>query len=460
MDSVAPTAATMPGTQRWTFNLWGPGDEQYDSHERATVRTAHASPPAVLGYATNFDVPNGTDKECEGFEVEIEDITDTQITYTWPGSPGYPNPYGNSHTFTNTTFSNGHTGVIVRFVAAYSNGAWSAKTPIGQVNHFGIHVNGNAGMQRYSWLCDLGGFSTGSTGVLTPYGGSTQGNFYPIPSVPAVVPSIVATPTGEQVQTTIAPAVPPQPAEPQFQDGVWVVKYQASSPNAVDVNQLLVTDPEIQNAINNSQISSIAELFQPDPGTNRGLEQEPPDPIDAGDRASITVTETYQYTGPVDPVDNSITCNETAGDPNNCSNFVGPMIARQMVSANLAAALNRSTLNVNVLTGPIASTAGGTVSSSGTANANPGEIDCGASCFTSVDSGTAVALDATANAGYHFDHWSGGCTGSAASCASTVNGITTVNATFVPDTPTLYVADASTYEGKTATTHTMKFTVR
>ncbi len=424
-----------------------------------TVRAARASAPAVVGYATNFDVPNGTDKECEGFEVEIEDITDTQITYTWPGSPGYPNPYGTSHTFTNTTFSDGHPGVVVRFTAAYANGAWSAKTPIGQVNHFGIHVTGTPGMQRYSWLCDLGGSAAGSTGTLTPYGGTTQGNFYPTPSVPAVVPNVVATPTGEQVQTVIAPAVPPQPAEARFQDAVWVLKYQASSPNAVDVNQLLITDPEVQNAIANSQISSIAELFQPDPGTNQGLEQEPPDPIDAGDRSSLTVTETYRYTGPVDPVDNSITCNETPNDPNNCSNFVGPMIARQMVAANLQAALNRSTLDVNVLTGPSASDVGGSVASSATANANPGEIDCGASCFTSVDTGTAVALAATANPGYHFDHWTGGCSGPNASCSVPVSGITTVNAVFAPDAPTLYVQDASTYEGKAGTTHTMKLNV-
>ncbi len=420
---------------------------------------AKASPPSILGYATNFDVGNGTDKECEGFEVEIEDITDTQITYTWPGSPGYPNPYGTSHTFTPATYADGHPGVTVRFAASYAGSAWTAKTPIGQVNHFGIHINGTPGVQRYSWLCDLGGSGAGSTGTLTPYGGTTQGNYYVMPSVPAVVPTVVATPTGEQVQTIVAPAVVPQPAEPRFPDAVWVVKYQASSPNPVDVNQLLATDPEVQSAIANSQISSVAELFQPDPGTNQGVEQEPGDPIDPGDQSSVTVTETYRYTGPVDPSDNSITCNEISGDPNNCSNFVGPMIARQMVSANLAAALNRSTLNVKVNTGPTASTDGGTVTSSGTASANPGEIDCGASCFTSVDTAASVSLTANPNAGYHLQAWGGACSGTSSTCAVSVNGLTTVTATFYPDAPTMYVSDASTYEGKTGTTHTMKFNV-
>ncbi len=417
-------------------------------------RAAHASSPTILGYATNFDVANGTDKECEGFEVEIEDITDSQISYTWPG-----NPYGSAKPAVNTTFPNGHSGVVVRYSANYVNGAWSARTPIGSVNHFGVHVNGSVGAQRYSWLCDLGGSSAGSTGVLTPYGGTTTGNYFVQPGVAAVVPRVVATPTGEVVRAEIAPAVVPEPSEPQFPDAVWVVKYQASSPNPVDVNQLLATDPEVQSAIANSQISSVAELFQPDPGTNQGTETEPDDPIDPGDQASVTVTETYRYTGPVDPVDNSITCNETPGDPDNCNNFVGTMIARQMVAANLGTGVNRATLNVTVKTGPGVSTDGGTVSSSATANANPGEIDCGSTCFTAVDGGTVVHLTASPNPGYHLQGWSGACTGSSSTCDVTTNGLTGVTATFMPDATTVYVADASTYEGKAGTTHTLKFGV-
>ncbi|HEV7524553.1 MAG TPA: Calx-beta domain-containing protein [Acidimicrobiia bacterium] len=425
-----------------------------------SVAPAHASPPAISGYATNFDVGNGTDKECEGFEVEIEDITDTQITYTWPGSGGYPNPYGPAPAanITNMTFPDGHSGVRVKFVATYAGGAWSAKTPIGMVNHFGVHVNGTPGVQTYSWLCDLGGSAAGSTGVLTPYGGTTQGNYFVTPSVPSVVSTVVATPTGEQIQTRVAPAVIPEPAETRLPDAVWVLKYQASSPNPVDVNQLLVTDPEVQRAINNSQISRVAELFQPDPVGNEGVELEPGDQVNPGDASSVTVTETYYYTGPVDPVDNSITCNEIANDPNNCNNFVGGLIARQMVAANVTNATNRSTVNVNIVTGVGASTDGGGVSSSATPGANPGEIDCGASCFTSVDTGTPVNLTASPNPGYHLVAWSGACAGTSPNCTVNANGLTSVTATFYPDVPTVYVYDASAIEGAPGATHTMKFT--
>lgn len=420
----------------------------------SNVPPASAAAPTILGYATNFDVSNSTDKECEGFEVEIEDITDTQLTGTWPG-----NPYGYAQAPVNVTFPNGHTGVVVRYAAHYVGGAWSAKTAIGQFNHFGIHVNGAPGVQRYSWLCDLGGSGAGSTGVLTPYGGTTTGNYFTKPGVPAIVQSVVATPGGEAVQTVVVPAVEPEPAEPQFPDAVWVVEYQASSPNPVDLAQLMPTDPEIVSAMANSQISSIAELFQPDPNTNGGQETEPADPIEAGDQATVTVTETYEYTGPVNPVDNEVTCNEIPGDAQNCANFVGPMLARQMVAANLGDGVNRATLNVRVYTGPNPSTIGGTVSSSGTADANPGEIDCGSSCFTAVDSGTSVHLTATPEPGYHLQGWSGGCAGTATTCDVAVSGLTSVAATFMPDATTVFVADAATYEGKVGTTHAMKFKV-
>ena len=398
---------------------------------------ASAGPPSISGYATNFDVPNGTDKECEGFEVEIEDIAGSQVTYTWPGAPSYPNPYGAATPaeIVDTSFPDGHTGVRVTFAATYSGGTWSASTPIGQVNHFGVHVTGVPGVQRYSWLCDLGGKSIGSTGTLTPYGGTTSGNFYPVPSVPSVVPSVVPTATGEGVAQTVTPAVEPQPAEPRFQDAVWVLKYRATSQSAVDVNNLLVTDPEVQAAITNSNISSVAELFQPDPGTNGGSDTEPPDPVTAGEQSDITVTETYHYTGPVDPADNSITCNETVGDPNNCNNFVGTLISRQMQSTQLNPVSPRAPLTVTVKTGLTAGGAGGDVTSDALpGNASPDLIDCGSSggsCFTNVDNPTSVTLTETPTDGYVFHGWGGACSGTATTCLVPVTAAKNVTATFI-----------------------------
>jgi uncharacterized repeat protein (TIGR02543 family) len=401
------------------------------------VTPASAGPPSITGYATNFDVPNGTDKECEGFEVEIEDITSSQVTYTWPGASSYPNPYGAAtpNEIVDTTFPDGHTGVRVTFAATYSGGTWSASTPIGQVDHFGVHVTGTPGVQRYSWLCDLGGNGPGSTGTLTSYGGTTSGNFYPVPSVPSVVPSVVPTATGEGVVQTVTPAVEPQSAEARFPDAVWVLKYRATSQSAVDVNNLLVTDPEVQAAVAHSNISTVAELFQPDPGTNAGVETETPDPVTAGEQSDVTVTETYRYTGPVDPTDNSITCNEIVGDPNNCNNFVGALISRQMQSTQLNAVTPRAPLDVTVKTGLTAGGAGGNVSSNDLpGNANPAAIDCGSdggSCFIDVDNPTTVTLGESPTPGYAFAGWSGACSGTAPTCTVSVTAAKNVTATFL-----------------------------
>jgi uncharacterized repeat protein (TIGR02543 family) len=404
---------------------------------QVTARPASAAPPSIAGYATNFDVPNGTDKECEGFEVEIEDISHSQVTYTWPGAPSYPNPYGAAgpSQIVDTTFPDGHSGVRVTFAATYAAGTWSASTPIGVTDHFGVHDQGTPGVQRYSWLCDVGGRSTGSTGILTPYGGTTSGNFYPVPSVPSIVPSVVPTATGEGVQQQVTPAVVPQVAEPRFPDAVWVLKYRATSNSIVDVNNLLIGDPEVQAAITNSNISSVAELFQPDPGTNRGVETEGPDHIVAGEQSDVTVTETYHYTGPVDPVDNSIICNEIVGDPNNCNHFVGSLISRQMQATLLNAVTPRAPLAVTVSTGATVSGTGGNVTSDPLpGNASPNVIDCGSdggSCFTDVDAPSTVRLTATPNAGYVFHGWGGDCSGTATTCLVPVTAAKNVTANFV-----------------------------
>jgi hypothetical protein len=382
-------------------------------------------------------VPDGTDKECEGFEVDIEDITPSQVTYTWPGAPSYPNPYGPAtpSEIQTKTFPDGHSGVSVTFMATYSAGAWSAYTPIGQVNHFGVHVAGTPGVQTYTWLCDTGGHGVGSTGVLLPYGGTTTGNFYPQPSVPSIVPTVVPTPTGEGVAPVIVPAETPQPAEPRFPDAVFVKKYRSMSATPVDVNQLVTGDPAVQAAETNSDISSTPEFFQPDPLTNSGRETEPADPIGPANQANVTVTETYHYTGPVDPADNSATCNEIVGDPNNCTNFIGSLISRQMESTQLNAASPRAGLSVAVQTGLVVSGTGGNVTASSLPpDANPSTLDCGSdggACLIDVDDPSTVTLQATPNAGYVFHGWNGACSGTATTCTTSVTGAKSAKATFV-----------------------------
>ncbi len=72
---------------------------------------------------------------------------------------------------------------------------------------------------------------------------------------------------------------------------------------------------------------------------------------------------------------------------------------------------------------------------SGTVTSSPTGINCGSTCSSSFDTGTQVTLTATAAAGSTFAGWSGGgCSGTGV-CVFTLNGDTTVTATFSASSP-------------------------
>ncbi len=408
------------------------------------VAPADASPPTILGWASNFDVADTTDRPCHGFEVEIEDINDVNVVYTYHNWR-----YGNASSIQNATFPSGHPGVRVKYAATYNAGTWSATTAIGAVEHFGISLNAPAGVQRYSWLCedDL------HPGTLIEYGGSTEGNHYPIPPPPSPRAVVVPTPQGEVVRQEIENAEPPEPGQDR-PDAVWAQRFTASSDENVTLDDLMGGNVVVQETIANSMLDGQFELID---GGNSLADD---DPVSAADEASIMVVDTYAYTGPYD--DSHTPACDGLGGANDCTNFIGATrLARQMFSADLATATNaRSPLNVSVYTGPTSGDSGGTVTSGTIPSADPEVgIDCGTSCFTVVDSGTAVTLTANPSPGFHLRSWSGACSGSAATCTVSVSAITPVTATFYPDDPTVYVADAAIVEGKAGTGKSMKFTV-
>lgn len=73
-----------------------------------------------------------------------------------------------------------------------------------------------------------------------------------------------------------------------------------------------------------------------------------------------------------------------------------------------------------------------TVSGAGTVNSAPAGISCTASCSVEFLLDATVVLTATPAAGQVFSAWSGGCTGSAATCTLAMNLDRTVTATFGP----------------------------
>lgn len=70
----------------------------------------------------------------------------------------------------------------------------------------------------------------------------------------------------------------------------------------------------------------------------------------------------------------------------------------------------------------------------GVVGSRDGRIDCGPRCSVRYRRGAVVSLRATPDSFFGFDHWGGGCVGSAPRCFVAVDGPRTVSATFVRKT--------------------------
>ncbi len=67
---------------------------------------------------------------------------------------------------------------------------------------------------------------------------------------------------------------------------------------------------------------------------------------------------------------------------------------------------------------------------SGTVRSSTGGIDCGSTCSANITSGTTVTLTAAAASGSTFGGWSGACSGTATTCAVSMNAARSVGAAF------------------------------
>lgn len=210
------------------------------------------SPPilhaAGIAYGTvnNFDAVNDDTNECHGFEIELDDIHSTDITYTYDY-----NHYGIPRITEDTFSSPGHTNVFVRYEATWTNTGWSAYTavPAGPIpptaghqftnpgtnfggEHFGVGFRVQPTKVLYFWLVDNGGHTltrghkvTVSTPVFTyspPVGG-----------VPA------------QAQAVIPAVVPITPPSYEFSDACWVkvITTTSHTNTEVRVSDLMTPDP-------------------------------------------------------------------------------------------------------------------------------------------------------------------------------------------------------------------------
>jgi hypothetical protein len=222
--------------------------------------TAQA-PPTTYGTLDNFDVINDTGGDCHGFEIELEGITSADVAYTFGA------PYQRYGDPTIVTTAN---GVIIRYQAVYSGGAWQSTVPGAPGNtpiavapylptqghscwtggvadaqqyytsgcdHFGASLNGVPTKTTYRWLVE----NPAAPGTLMRFGSNA-----PIPApVWNVVPP--ATPGAEPIADAVIPPIAPEPGQ-MFGEPMWIKVYMTELPNAVhaeDLDHMVIDDPNV-----------------------------------------------------------------------------------------------------------------------------------------------------------------------------------------------------------------------
>lgn len=207
-----------------------------------------ASASIAYGSINNFDTVNDTGVECHGFEIELDDIRSTDISYTYDY-----NHYGTPKITEDTLSVPGHTNVIVRYEAVWTNSGWSAYTavPTNSIpptqghaftnpslnfggEHFGVGYQNPPTKVYYYWLTNSGGSLVRgpqvnvSTPVFTP--GAVAGQVVPIIPAP------------------LLPVAPPPLIDPtlvyEFSDATWVkvIATTSHTNHAIELRELITPD--------------------------------------------------------------------------------------------------------------------------------------------------------------------------------------------------------------------------
>jgi len=270
--------------------------------------TARAS--TAYGTINNFDCVNDTGVECHGFEIEIEDLHSSDITYTYNW-----NHYGTPR-ITEDNSNPLRPKVRIRYESLKNaNGTWAAYTaiPSGPIlptdghqftnpstnfggEHFGAGYRGSPTNVLYHWLIDdgAGALVRGpAVNVATP----TFSYHPPAPAAPA------------QVQAVIRP--PPGPPVLEFGPASWVKEIRTTSHNnrEVKLRDLVSDDPDDDDDRNwrNGEPDEVEvewQLLQTDfnkaDGGRNGELVGAPEDLDNGDEIITRRYEFYQYVGPFD----------------------------------------------------------------------------------------------------------------------------------------------------------------
>lgn len=229
----------------------------------------------AYGSINNFDTVNDTGTECHGFEIELDDIRSTDITYTYDY-----NHYGTPKIFEDSISVPGHTNVIVRYEALWTNSGWSAYTavPTNSIpptqghaftnpslnfggEHFGVGYQTAPTKVYYYWLTN-----SGSSLVRGP-----QVNV----STPVFVPGAAAGQVVPVIPAPVLPVAPPPLIDPtlvfEFSDATWVkvITTTSHTNHPIELRELITPDldnPDAKDWRNGEpdQVETEWQLLQTD----------------------------------------------------------------------------------------------------------------------------------------------------------------------------------------------------
>jgi len=327
------------------------------------------TPPSLsqtlVGTLSNFDVSNDTNETCHGFEIEIDGVDCSQITYTF-GAPW--SRYGDPSLEPKLDSSSNVVGCYIRYRSQYNNNtnSWVQGTvvtpaanaqlttcghacynggPIGAqydtsgCEHFGLGLNYVASPTStiYRWIvadpATPGQLKVFGTNVKIPavsWNGYVAPNPNPNPAQPAAQVNVVQA----QIEEEPNPVCSKYGAEAR-----WVKVFQRESPDHLQLEELVSDNPKVPKGEDAAEIEIEWQLMQalPTCDENGGplaannslvLEKE----LGADSNALTKRYEFFKYTGAYDPETNEAL--PISDSPPNATDL-GDYIGSQMVAANL-----------------------------------------------------------------------------------------------------------------------------
>jgi len=334
------------------------------------LATPGVASAAGIAYGTvnNFDTVNDTGVECHGFEIELDDIRSSDITYTFDY-----NHYGTPKITEDTWSVPGHTNVFVRYQAIWTNTGWSAYTaiPAGPIaptqghqftdpstnfggEHFGLGFRIQPSKVLYFWMVDDGTHNLtrgGQVSVSTP-----TFTYSPPAGAPAVAAAVIPAP------------VPVQPPSYEFSDAHWVkvITTTSHTNTEVRVSDLMTPDPENptgrdwRNGQTNIEIETEWQLLQIDYnsadynptngiGGRNGQLAGPAHNLDRSDDVVTYRYEFYEYAGPYDdlsePPTHEALCEQPGPDGiHGSGDYANDVVVGKFLGAQMSAMVGHAPL--------------------------------------------------------------------------------------------------------------------